>query len=153
MRAFAANRHELVPVLAIVVLLAVLVVANRHVFIPPHGGAARAAESGVPLPKTWPKTYPMYPKAAYLGRDTAQGQVNGHWYYKAWFETQDDSTAVIDWYNRHLSAAGYKPIATTNTGYSEKYAFASGKRAVDMEIFIAHSHPTDISVDFLPRGA
>jgi hypothetical protein len=149
MRALPAKRQDFFPVLALLILLAILVVANRHVFIPPRGGLA---ESGVPLPKTWPKTYPIYPGADYLGRDTAQGQVNGRWYDKAWFETQDDSTKVINWYNRRLAAAGYGPISTDNTGYSEKYAFASGKRAVDMEIFFAHNHPTDVSVGFLPPG-
>jgi hypothetical protein len=143
------NRRDLFPVLGILLLLAILVVANRHVFIPPKGTAAASADN-VPLPKSWPTTYPRYPHAGYLGSDTQQGQVNGQWYDKAWFETGTDARTVIAWYDARLAAAGYKPIATTETGYSKKYAFAAGKRVVDMEIFIATGHPTDIAVDFLP---
>lgn len=140
---------NIVTTICLAVLVVVLGIANRHVFIPTRGEAI-GVHRLIPLPKTWPGSYPIYPTADYLGRDAQQGQVGGRWYDRAWFESHADAKAIIRWYDSRLPAAGYKPIATRNTGYSKQYGFAVGKRVVDMEIFINSNKPTDISVDFLP---
>lgn len=143
--------HAVWPYLGAAIVLAVLVFANRHVFIPGHFNVYSAsAPKGYPLPKTWPRRFPIFPHAAYLGRDMQQGEVSGEWYDRAWFETRTDATHVIEWYSSHLDKTRFIPVSTDKNHSSATYTFASGRRVVDMEIFIARGAPTDFSVDFLP---
>ena len=141
------KRGNLAILVGIALVLAVLLVANRHVFLPGQDRQSAQAPA-VPVPAQFPADFPIYPGAAYTGAEESVGQVNGRWYDRGWFETRDDPAKVIAWYDSHLPEAGYPPVTTLDRGYSKLYGFAAEKGAIQLEVFIEQDKPTDFSVDF-----
>lgn len=142
------NRRNLIVLICAALVVAVILVANRDVFLraKPQGPVA----SGVPLPAEFPQSFPLYPGARYLGAKELQGQVDGRWYDRGWFEVRDDGHKVIDWYDTQLSARGYAPVAKLDTPDGKRYGFATQSGTVEMEIFSGSDgkDPTTFSVDF-----
>lgn len=143
------KRGNLAILLGIAVVLATILAANRHVFLPGQGPRA-GQPPAVPLPPAFPADFPIYPGAAYQGAEEAQGQINGRSYDRGWFEIREDSQKVIAWYDGQLASAGYAPVATFDEGYSRRYGFAADKGVAQVEIFIERdkNKPTTFSVDF-----
>lgn len=146
------NRQNLYPILGLLIVIVGLVAANRRVFAVSSQHNVYD-DASLPLPNTWPRSYPLYPNSTYQGSDKAQGQAHGKWYDKAWFSADGTSETIIRWYQAHLKKAGYRPISQTTTGFSRKYAFDTKRQVVDMEIFVGSDSPTEFSVDVLPTAA
>jgi hypothetical protein len=143
------NRNLIVAAGVAVVLVALLLV-NVRIFQP--GEAAKATNTeqtkAEPLPAVFPKDFPIYPGATYLGADNDQGQINGRSWDRGWFETRDEGPKVIEWYDAHLEQAGYPPVKSNKNGTDKQFSFAPGKEIIQMEVFTETNKPTTISVDF-----
>ena len=146
------KNQRLLAVAGIVGVIVVIALAfgARQVFFSGDGDAGESSgeRKAAPLPAEWPKDFPVYPNATYLGADELQGQINARWFDRGWFETRDDPDQVIAWYDGQLTGAGYAPVTTLDTGYSKRYAFPAEKSVVEMEIYFDRSKPTAFSVDF-----
>src|SRR5947209_2445146 len=125
------------PALVVIIattVIAVIIATCSAVRSSSGGGKSGGSSSSaaVPLPVDFPKDFPLYPCAKYLGRDQLVGQVDGRWYDRGWFETHDSGPAVLDWYNAHLSGAGYNPVTNVQSPGETRIGFASDKSAVEM---------------------
>lgn len=102
-----------------------------------------------PPPPDLPGDFPAYPHARYVGPQQLAGEINNHRFDRLWYETDDRGAEVIAWFRQNL-ANDYKPIATINTGYGERYQLDPNRRVVAAEIFVDPRQPTVFSLDYIP---
>jgi hypothetical protein len=141
------KKQSIIISIGVLAALLVILFANRHVFLPTENRVAEPTKI-VPLPSNFPKDFPIYPGATYLGADEDQGQINGRSWDRGWFETKDEGSKVIEWYDAHLTQAGYPPVNSNKDGTDKQYSFAAGKEIIQMEVFTETNKPTTFSVDF-----
>ena len=141
------NVRQLAIPFGVVILLATLVVANRHVFFGTTSATTTPGRA-LPLSPRFPANFPIYPGAAYLGDHEAAGNVRGRWYDRGWFAVRDDGRTVMQWYRAQLERHGYPPQETSEARTGRRYTFGADKDAFQIEIFVNRDEPTLIAVDF-----
>jgi ATP-binding cassette subfamily B protein/subfamily B ATP-binding cassette protein MsbA len=102
-----------------------------------------------PPPPDLPSDFPAYPHARYVGPQQLAGEINGHRFDRLWYETDDGGPEVLAWFRQNLTSA-YKPLATINTGYGERYQLDPNRRVVAAEVFVDQQRPTVFSLDYIP---
>ena len=142
---------SLVAALGLVVVLATILLANRHVL-------ARPATGRPPDPRLagltaeFPTDLPLYPQARFVGLTEAQGQIEGRIYDRAWFAVPASGPDVSDWYRRQLrrdyTAATLEDGPNLTGRFTRKKEAAS--RAIYLEVSGTLERPTMFFVDFYP---
>jgi len=102
-----------------------------------------------PPPPDLPSDFPIYPRVRYIGPQQLAGEINNRRFDRLWYETDDRGSEVLAWFRQNLTSA-YKPIATINTGYGERYQLDPNRRVVAAEIFVDARPPTVFALDYIP---
>jgi hypothetical protein len=141
------RKQDVGALFCLVTLLAVTIVANRHLFFPRVQASQMPRTLAASPPVQFPPDFPIYPRAVYVGTE-AGGQTNGRSYDRGWFAVREDGNRVAVWYADQLVQTGYSPVLTSETPRVRQYSFAADKNVVRVEIFVETDRPTTFSVDF-----
>lgn len=131
----------------VVILLATILIANRHIFLATTSSTTTPSRA-MPLPPRFPSNFPVYPGAVYLGAHEAVGQARGRSYDRGWFAVLEEGRTVVRWYRAQLPQHGYAPIDENEARTGGRFNFGGDKEVFQMEIFVSRDAPTIISVDF-----
>lgn len=143
------TRANAATVAGFAAIVAVLLFANRRVFLPASPASLGAA---LPLPASFPAKFPLYPGATYLGPEFSVGKVEGRWFDHAWFKTASEAAKVSAWYDAHLAQSGFVPVLVMDKPNSRRYTFGADKNIIELEIFAEAKKPTSFSVDFFSES-
>jgi hypothetical protein len=145
------RRRDLLALGAVALILATLVVANRHVLArPPDVRPYEARLDG--LTPQFPAEFPLYPSARFVNVTEAQGQVNGRIYDRAWFAAPARGSDVVDWFRQRLSREYTVTTFGEGPGQTGRFALKDRLklRAIRLEVFGAEERPTLLFVDYFP---
>ena len=146
----STRRHELAAFFGLVLVLLIVLIANRHVLLPASFRPHLAQSAGVPA--HFPAEFPLHPAAVYVTTIEAQGQTDGRIYDRAWFAAREGGLEVSGWYRQQLRRD--YDVTSNNPSPPRRDLFVlkpqADARVLEMEVFIEPERLATFYVDFFP---